>query len=44
MGTNLDDCRFTANKETEVFRAEFGEEFPDLVDLAASVSSSLVIS
>ncbi|KAF8371102.1 hypothetical protein PRIPAC_77531, partial [Pristionchus pacificus] len=32
--------KFTANKETEVFRAEFGEEFPDLVDLAASELST----
>lgn len=28
----------TANKETAVFREEFGEDFPDLTELAAKVS------
>lgn len=27
----------TANKETEIFRAEFGEDFPDLTELASKV-------
>ncbi|GMR62053.1 hypothetical protein PMAYCL1PPCAC_32248, partial [Pristionchus mayeri] len=34
----------TANKETAVFRAEFGEDFPDLVDLASQVPLVMVNS
>lgn len=34
----------TSDKETAVFRAEFGQNFPDIADLAAAVSFSSTLT
>lgn len=37
------DCRMTSDKETAVFRAEFGDDFPDISELAAQVCENQLL-